>query len=396
MSKKYLFLYFCTLNMAFGLNLDEILISVEKNSALAKSLKYKKASLEALSQSENSSEPIAMSATSTRANPFYMKQGMEYEIGISKMIKLPQSQNLDENIARLSNEATLIEEEIGIIEFENRVKNLYHQSCIDIKQYNSFQEEVQAFNKLYTKKQKAYKLGDISKLELMQLEMQKSEMRRSLEEKEAKQKTSRELLLNLAYIKDKSSLSCKDLYPLKSKIELGNKVFALTNEANSKRIASNLESITKYTQDIDSIELHSSYTSELEQDKYSIGVSIPLNFTSHKNEYKKVSAMYQNSELELKKEHDIKELMSGLERFYYDLKIEYLKSISIEKNILYYKNQLLPLTQKSYEYGHSSAMEYLMAKEKLYTLENELYETQKRYYEAVFNLYSIAQVRGSR
>jgi len=396
MSKKYMVLWICTLNLAFGVNLEEILSYAKEHSALEKSIEAKKISLELATKSSIADDGLMLNGSTTQANPLYTKAGMEYEVGISKKFVFNETKALTQNISTLEHEAVFMEDEIKSLEFENRLKSLYHRSCIERKNFVAFKNEVDNFKKLYAKKQKAYKLGEISKLELWQLEMEMSEMLRNLAQKEATSKTAHDIVLNLASLKEQSALSCNDLYPLKSIVPLGDGVFALSNEATKKRIESTQNSIELYSKAIDSMDISTYYTKELEQRKYGVGISIPLNFTSSKNEFKKAEMMAFSSQLSLEHEHKIKALMSELEQYYYDLKIAYLELQKLDENKLYYKQKLLPLIVKSYEYGHTTPTEYLLAKAKLYQLENASYEAQKKYYDSLFNLYSVAQVRSKR
>ncbi len=385
-----------SINILYGstYSLSDIATKIETNSYLEQSLSYKKASLESMTMSETASVPINLNLFTNRAKPNGENSGMEYQVGLSKNIKIGNTNRLDRDISNLANEATLIESSKQLISMSNGVKNLYHQSCLDTKSYQTFELEYTDFAKIYNKKRKAYRYGEISKLELMQLDMEYAEMNRRLDEKRAREQTSKDLIIGMASLEPKAQFQCSDVYPIKSKIDFGGEVFSLTRMANEKRIGSNLNVIERYSKSIDTFDISSFYISELTQEKYGLGVSIPLSFTSAKNEYKKASAMYQNSELESAQKHIIKEKVRELEKKLYDIKIDYQKVEKLNENIRYYRTKLLPLIKKSYDYGESSAIEYLNAKQKLYVLQDELYTTQKRYYESLFGLYDIVETKG--
>lgn len=385
-----------SINILYGstYSLSDISTKIEQSSYLGQSLSYKKASLESMTMSETASEPINLNLSTNRAKPNGENGGMEYQVGLSKNIKIGNTNRLDREIGRLANAATLIESSKQLISMSNGVKNLYHQSCLDTKSYGIFELEYADFTKIYNKKRKAYQHGEISKLELMQLDMEYAEMNRRLDEKRARKQTSKDLIISMASLEPKAQLQCSDVYPIKSKIDFGGEVFSLTRMANEKRIDSNLNTIERYSKSIDSVDISSFYISELTQEKYGLGVSIPLSFTSAKNEYKRAYAMYQNSELESAQKHMIKEKAREVETKLYDIKIDYQKVEKLNENIRYYRTKLLPLIKKSYDYGESSVVEYMNSKQKLYTLQDELYTTQKRYYESLFGLYDIVETKG--
>jgi hypothetical protein len=393
-----LFMLMLSVQMGYGSNysLGDIIDNVESSSELVKSLEYKKKSLDSLNSFKVASEPLVLGIGANRAKPNYEKDGMEYQVSLSKNIAIGNSRDLEKRAGNLANEAVLLEESKKLIEHSNKVANLYHQSCLDTKNYNLFRGEYSDFQKLYSKKRKAYKYGEISKLELMQLDMDMSEQTRVLEEKKAKEQTSRDLVLQIASLDGGSKLKCSDTFKIKGKFELGDDLFALSSEANKKKSDSNELYITKSSSSFNSVDLSSYYISELTQEKYGVGISMPLEFSSKKREYQKSSFMYQNSELESLWKYKMKQNMEQVTSMLYDLKIAHLKFARLSENIKYYRNTLLPLSRKSYDYAESSAVEYLMAKQKLYALENDLYDTEKKYYTTLFDLYNIVEIRGKK
>jgi outer membrane protein TolC len=133
------------------------------------------------------------------------------------------------------------------------------------------------------------------------------------------------------------------------------------------------------------------YAKELETDIYTIGVSIPLNFSSNKSEYERASLMHQSSAISLQneqamanKKYQVRALEAGLSRDFQSIEAQ-------EQNIHHYANSLLPLMKKSYDYGESSVIEYLLSQQKLHTLQQELLEKQKGYYQTLFQLYSMSE-----
>jgi len=64
---------------------------------------------------------------------------------------------------------------------------------------------------------------------------------------------------------------------------------------------------------------------------------------------------------------------------------------TLSQNYKAYKNKLLPLIKKSYDLGESSVIEYLLNRQKLYALNQEIYANKKAYYTTLFNLYTLSE-----
>ena len=103
------------------------------------------------------------------------------------------------------------------------MKNIYHQHCLDVQNYRSFEQSYQEFVKLYNKKQKAYKYQEISKTELMQLEIEKNSLYAQLQEIKMQQNISKQNLFMLSKIHytESTKLSCKDMYPIRTNVKIG-------------------------------------------------------------------------------------------------------------------------------------------------------------------------------
>ncbi len=61
------------------------------------------------------------------------------------------------------------------------------------------------------------------------------------------------------------------------------------------------------------------------------------------------------------------------------------------RNIQDYRDRLLPMVKKSYEYGESSVIEYLLSQQRLYSMEKELLDIKRDYYHRLFKLYTVAE-----
>lgn len=372
--------------------LNSILESMTHNDTLSKVLKQQSLALEAKNKADTASEPLEVFVEGTRANPFIGKSGNEYAVGVTKNIMLGSIQDDERKITHLSNQAYLLEEEKNILNFINTIKNIYHQHCLDQDNYRSSNRNHQDFKKLFQKKQKAYQYQEISKIELMQLEIEKNNLYTQLQEIKMRKETSKKNLLmlsNIAYNPD-AKLSCQDMYPISANVNLEN-TFELSNEAHDKRVQSTHQALERYSNHIDSIGISAQYTEELDMDKYTVGLSIPLNFTSSKNEEERAAAMYENSAITLKHEQLIKEKTSLLIQLKSQLKNSVLTLKSLENNYRNYQQNLLPLMKKSYDLGEISVVEYILTKQRFYQFKEEIYNTKKSYYDTLFKLYTLSE-----
>ena len=66
------------------------------------------------------------------------------------------------------------------------------------------------------------------------------------------------------------------------------------------------------------------------------------------------------------------------------------------KNYSTYKQKLLPLVKKSYDLGETSVIEYLLNRQKLYSLNTELYAAKKAYYHTLFTLYTLSEKKDTK
>jgi hypothetical protein len=311
---------------------------------------------------------------------------------------LGNTQEQDRTITRLNNDATLLEEDHKIINFKNGLKNLYHQHCLDYRNYQSFNQSYENFAQLYKKKEKAYKYQEISKIELMQLDIERSKLSAKLQEIKMVQLISKQKLFMLGQIKnrDKMDLSCDDMYPIREEISLSGNKFELTEEAYKKRIQSTQTALRRYSKEIDSVNLSAQYDNEIDLERYSIGVSVPLAFTSKRSEHERAAALYKSSAITYRHEQDMLEKKSIFMELKSTLKSNAMTIKSLKNNIHDYEKNLLPLIERSYDLGESSVIEYLLNRQVFNQLKQELFAAQKEYYRTLFTLYTLSETKDKK
>ena len=381
-----------TLSTASTVTLKQIVDSAKEHTMLVKSLEKDSMALETSVLAGTASNPFVVYAEGAEARPDRGDKGYEYAVGISKNIIIGDIQNQEREIKRLNNQAAILDAQQGIIDFTNGLKKLYHQHCLELDEYKSFRQSLKDLDRLYRKKEKAYSYQEIAKTELMQIESEKNRLSVQLHDMQMKQEISKQKLLMLSkvYTKKKTKLSCQDMYPIRSSIKTDTP-FMLTKSAYEKRKESSKEKIKRYSHDFESVNLSAQYGKEIDIQRYTVGLSIPLNFSSKRSEYEKVAAMYENEALEYKYEQTILEKTTILQALKSELKSKATMVDLLSKNYQNYKEKLLPLIENSYDLGETSVIEYLLNRQKLYTLKQEIYATKKAYYETLFRLYTLIQ-----
>lgn len=381
--------------LASTFDLKHILTVAKENNTLTKSIKQERLQRQSQRLSHTASEPFELFGSGAIVYPKGNSYDYEYGLGLSKSIALNHTQALERSLLALKDEADLLEEDKKVLNFHNGLKNLYHQHCLDHKNYKSFKKNYQDFVKLYQKKQKAYEYQEISKAELMQLEIEKNRLYASLEKIKMTQRISKQKLFGLGQVPHakETKLSCSDMYVLREKVTLNKQVFSLSKEAQTKRHQSTQVALKRHSVALDSIHLSVQYDQEIDIDKYSVGFSLPLNFSSKKSEYARASAMYESSALALKYEHRMLEKKIQLKTLKSTLQSTAKMIGSLQDNLTAYEEKLLPLMKRSYAMGESTVIEYLLNRQNYRQLKQELFATQKSYYHTLFSLYALSETK---
>ena len=383
------------LSLGTTYTLKNLLKSADEKGVLTKALEEESLALSAKSRADTASDPFEIFAEGTNARPDLGESGYEYAMGLSKNIKLGNIKTQERMSLDLMNQATTLEGEKNILNFRNTLKNMYHQHCLDVEKYKSINKSYADLLKLYKKKQKAYVYKEIAKTELMQIESEKNRLYAQVQELKMLQEISKQKVLMMSRSNQKVQLSCRDMYPIRENITLQN-TFSLSKEVHDKRMESTKARLERYSHGIESVTVSGQYGKELDIDRYTIGVSLPLNFTSERSEQERAAALYTSSAMSYRYEHDMIEKKSLLLELQSRLKSKATMVKILEKNYNTYRKKLLPLVQKSYNLGETSVIEYLLNRQKLYTLNTELYAAKKAYYSTLFTLYTVSENKDTK
>jgi len=381
-----------TMSEANTFSLSQIVDSAKEHNMLSKSIEKEMSALEANNYANTASDPFELYVEGTEARPGIGSKGYEYAVGISKNILLGGIQDQEREVARLRNQAMMLDAQKGVISFSNGLKNLYHQHCLDLQKYRSFKQSFNDLDRLYKKKEKAYKYQEIAKTELMQIESEKNILSAQLHSMKMTQEISKEkiLMLSKVHFNGQTKLSCRDMYPIRSTVAV-DKVFEFSQSAYEKRKESSNEKLKRYSHAFESVNLSAQYGKELDIDRYTVGVSLPLNFSSKRSEHQKVAALYESEALSYTYEQNMLEKKSVLRQLKSELQSNAMMVKMLSKNYVNYEQKLLPLIKNSYDLGETSVIEYLLNRQKLYTLNQEVYATKKAYYKTLFTLYTLIE-----
>lgn len=373
------------------INLKSLIESVEQIKLIDKSIEEESLALEAQTQSNRADEPFVLNHSISKIGTSIdnLKNGID--TSISKEIKLGDIQELEIKGDRLNNEAYIIKRAIDKVRLKNDIRLQYHKYCIGESYLNSFQNYYDNLEELYRKKQIAYANDDISKTELFQVEIERDRQKVKLNNIRRKEKNIKEQLFILGGFNIMDNLSCSDLYPIESDIDLTEKLFAISEKSYQKKQNSLHIGVERYSKKLEKVNISIGYNHEIDSDFYTVGVEIPLNFTTKKNEYKKASILHQISALEIEHQRFIQKRYYQVKQLDVELNSVVETIRGIEENIESFKSKLLPLITKSYSYGESTVMEYLLTQQKLNLLQRELLDQKEIYYSKLFTIYTITE-----
>ncbi len=379
------------LSLASTIGLEQLLENAQQPQQIQKMIEHEFNALESKSLANTQASPLTVNHTLFRSVSS-IQSGFEQEVGLSKEFKLGNVQELEQKANRLNNEASKIEKEKLLVSFSNRLKNAYHQYCLDDEYSLSLEEKYASFSLLYEKKKKAYLQDEIAKTELLQIELEKETLNGQLNNFLKQVEDEKQHLLLYSSFSEQDHVSCSELYPLTLDF-IDDNSFELTNTAYNKRIQSTQTALKRQSKKIDSIEISTGYLRELGRDVYGVGISVPLNFSSNKSEYERAALMQHSSALSIENEQALMEKKYEVAKLQAKLRRNYQAILNTQENIDAFNQKLLPLMKKSYKYGESSVVEYLLSQQQLRVKEEALLAQKKGYYETLFTLYNISEKR---
>jgi len=275
-----------------------------------------------------------------------------------------------------------------MIELKNNIAYVYHEACLNKQQVNAFKEVVQSFELLQRKRQKAYEFGEISKIDLLLLSIELRTIRQEEKNLISQYEQSLELLYKEAYVLQKELPMCQDLKEISS-WEKVNMDEALPIQALQKNMKAAQSLYQRFNSGISPIGLSVGMQQELDTQRITFGLSIPLNFSSGKQEAKRMLALSQTHMLQNRLQVLKKSAKKEGEILGKKLNLAFTNVQNAQETLHLYEQELIPLMAKSYELGESSLIELLLAKREMWKLRETLSKEKRLYYQSLFNYYNL-------
>jgi len=395
--KIYILLAIPFMAFASTVNLNEILQKLKYEHPMAKSIQAYEYAYSAENRVKSASKPLQLSTQATSAKPNLGKSQYEYSVKVQQKILNPSVKRSIIKSTAYQNDAEILKLKHDFLILENNIRLLYHINCLDKRIIKQYKTSYLAFKNLYTKKEKAYKYGEISKKELIQLQIELDRLQSEYKHYESEEKTSRDNLQSnilLPYFEGKM-LSCKDTYAVTDELLLNNTQESLQERSLNKKIKSVESDFSRYNALFDSFTLSASYDDEIGTKRYIVGLSVPLNFTTSLNRenravalHKKSAFEYEKEGLRLKRASKIKLLKKQLLQNSQDIRL-------VTSMLKRYEDELMPLIKRGYHLGENSAIEYLLSQREMWKYKKDLIQHYKNYYKTLFQLYSVLEIKDS-
>lgn len=376
---------------ASTINLNKILQDLKNSHPLAKSINDLVYANNSQSKALDAGEAIKLLTDRGYSKPHLDQSGYEYSIGLEQNFMNPTVKNSILKSASYQGEAEILKLKYDFMILENEVRLLYHTNCLDQYNLEQYKRSLNAFLEIYSKKERAYSYGEISKKDLLSLEIELDRLKGEYNRYESEVEISRSLLQSKALLSllVQDQLECKDMEQITKDPLFNNETVSLQEESIEKKILSLQSDFNRYNAAFDSFSLSASYQNELDTKKFVVGLTIPLNFTSSLNEQSRSMITHKKSALTHEKEALILQKNSKADALKKRVSQQF-EEVKREKNMLdRYELELMPLVEKAYTFGESSAIEYLLFHRELSKIKEELILYRKNYYTTLFELYSV-------
>ncbi|EQB39826.1 hypothetical protein M947_04415 [Sulfurimonas hongkongensis] len=318
-------------------------------------------------------------------------KGEEYAVGISQDISHP-----------FTNKSVAVDAKTKAIELGSSynldmlsldIAKIYHQACIRKEISLSLKSLYEEQNEGYLRLQRAHALGEISKKELLFNKLDLAKTKQSVRTYKraylAKLSSLNESVDNLTI----NDLACDDLIRITKEVELKEvQEHALIKKISYEQSSAN-SFYNVYNSTFSTIGYELLYEKELDKDRYTFGLSLPLDFLSSKAQMQRTELMHLDASLMAKKDALSIEIQNYLSASSIRLKALYEEFVVLEEEILPLSLELKDLAKKSLKEGHSSVLEYLDATRSYTKIVLELQEIKKDYYNELIELYKKADMR---
>ncbi|PHR59391.1 MAG: hypothetical protein COA44_00125 [Arcobacter sp.] len=393
MKTVFFLLISCVFLQASTISLNEIIEKLKNEHPLALSIDAYADAYTNRNQANLSRKALSLIAQGAYAEPIIGASDYEYSIGVSQKFMNSSMKDNALKSANYQSDAKILDLKYEFMLLENEVGLLYHLNCIDKKATQQYETYLSDFKSLYKKKEKAYQYGEISKIEFLHLQIELDRLKNDFKHYKNEEKISRIKIQSKILISsfEAQELFCEDTYSLKESLILNPLKQSLQEQSVNKKIQSAESEFSRYDTFYNSFTLSASYQEEIDVDRFIIGLSVPLNFSSSENEKNRAASLFMKSALKYKKQEIKLEQESKLKLLNKQLGQDFQDIELITSILNKFENELMPLIERGYDLGENSAIEYLLSRREMWTYKKDQIEEYKNYYITLFKLYSVTQ-----
>ncbi len=378
---------------ASSVNLNQLLDNVQENHPSFKASQEAIQAQHFKHEAEFSTAPLSFISSVANATPAEGDDTIEYSLGVEKEFRIGKSAYYTSQMGHYEHEAMEGMAKKELLALQNELKKAYHLSCIEKENIANYAKLLEQFELIYSKKLKAFDYGELSKKELLQLSLEKDRLIEKITALIADEVASRRHVLALAQYESDNELACTDLLPLQPFLGSDQTRYPLSEEIYRNLNLSSDNALKRYESTFNTMSVALHYDNETDIERVGVDLSIPLTFTSTEYEKMRLSSLHNKQKLLYEKEALFlhKNALSAALTAQLNTLFEQYKSIY--SRVQTYQKELLPLIETSYRLNESSLIEYLLSYTNFNTISEELNRTKKNYYNTLFQLYSVLEIK---
>ncbi len=383
------FTLFISINV-YAQNLAEIL-KLSKVSNKAKSILEKTKSQIAQNELYATNEAPALGVTLSHAKES-VEKGSEYSLGFSQKLTHPFAASQKERgVVQLSKAIEQeTKHELHLLTLD--VASKYHNACVSKEMRDKATVLYEEQSKRVAQIQKAYELGEISKKDLLFNKLDLAKLHQNVNN------YKRTYVSELAGLQERvdtlaiNDIDCNDLLTPTRHVEL--KPIHEHDELKSIEYKMHASKAFYGVHDssFSSLGYEFLYEKELNTQRYTVGLTFPLDALSSQKEKLRAQQLFMSSSYAFEKASLESEIQNSSNAFVSKLESLYDELSLLKDEIVPLNEELASLSKKAFDEGEGNIMEYLDATRSYsYNLLGML-EVKKTYYNELFELYKKADL----
>ena len=381
---------FCSI-YANAYNLQEIKESLKTNSK-TKSVEFQRDSEIATNSLVTTYSAPVFGASMSHAEATD-DSGLEYSVGITQNLTTPFSASSKNRAAAQSNMASTQEAKHRLHIIELDVSAKYYATCSSLKIKEKSELLFEEQNRRYEQLKYAYELGEISKKDLFFNKLDLAKLRQNISRYELVYLEEFTSLQESVDTLEIDKLACNDLIAPQKNVSL--KDINEHSELKSLEYKKSASQALYDMQDsvIQSIGYEILYEKELDTERYTVGISLPLGGVSSEQEMLRAKELSMSSSYSFEKEAMKNEILNASQKLKTKLELIYYELSILQDEILPLNDELLNLSKSALAEGEGTVMEYIDASRSYSENVIGMLELKKNYYYELFELYKIADMK---